>query len=150
MINFNIKGIDAHGLKIQGGGYLKFLPKSLGGVKGFRKNCQGGPPILGFIAFLLTNFSKICLGGAVSVHLCTFRSCNVSKIGFSLRFAFDLVRKYILSFKQNKNFVRFKSDHSLIWFLLLEYPCSDSHLPIHLHWEENQEKLADGLCAGWA
>ena len=39
------------------------IPK---GVKGFRKNCQGGPPILHFIAFLLTSFSKICLGGSVS------------------------------------------------------------------------------------
>jgi hypothetical protein len=26
------------------------------GVKAFRKNSQGGPPILGFIAFLLTCF----------------------------------------------------------------------------------------------
>jgi hypothetical protein len=55
--------IDAHGLKIQGRGYLMFLPKFLGGVKAFRKNCLGGPPILGFIAFLLTSFSKICPGG---------------------------------------------------------------------------------------
>ena len=30
---------------------LKFLPKSLRGVKGFRKNCQGGPPILVFLHF---------------------------------------------------------------------------------------------------
>ncbi len=29
-----------------------FLPKFLGGVKGFRENCQGGTPILRFIAFL--------------------------------------------------------------------------------------------------
>ncbi len=27
----------------------------------------GGPPILGFIAFLLTSFSKICLGGGGAV-----------------------------------------------------------------------------------
>jgi hypothetical protein len=40
-----------------------------GGVKGFGKNCLGGPPILGFIAFLLTSFLKICLGGAVSSPL---------------------------------------------------------------------------------
>jgi hypothetical protein len=54
--------IDAHGLTVQGRVYLKFLPKSLGGVKAFRKNCQGGggPPVLGFIAFLLTSFSKRC------------------------------------------------------------------------------------------
>ncbi len=65
--NYLIKldNIDAHGLKIQGRGrgYGMFLPKFLRGVKGFRKNCQGGPPILRFIAFLLTSFSKICLGG---------------------------------------------------------------------------------------
>jgi hypothetical protein len=30
------------------------------------KIARGGPPILRFIAFLLTSFSKICLGGAVS------------------------------------------------------------------------------------
>jgi hypothetical protein len=30
------------------------------------KIAMGGPPILGFIAFLLTSVSKICLGGAVS------------------------------------------------------------------------------------
>jgi hypothetical protein len=46
-----------------------FLPKFLGGFKGFRKHCQGGLPILRFIAFLLTSFSKICLGGAVSYPL---------------------------------------------------------------------------------
>ncbi len=50
------------------GVYLKFLPKYLGGVKGFMKNCQGGPPILGFIAFLFTSFSKICLGGGLLFH----------------------------------------------------------------------------------
>jgi hypothetical protein len=55
--------IDAHGLKIQGGGVLEVFAKILRGVKGFRKNCQGGPTIFGFIAFLLTSFSKICLGG---------------------------------------------------------------------------------------
>jgi hypothetical protein len=61
--------IDAHGLKIQGGGVLEVLAKIPRGVKGFRKNCLGGPPILGFtfIAFLLTSFSKICLGGGGAV-----------------------------------------------------------------------------------
>ena len=41
-----------------------FLPKFLGGgsrVSG--KIARGGPPILRIIAFLLTSFSKICLGG---------------------------------------------------------------------------------------
>jgi hypothetical protein len=41
-------------LKIQGRGYLMFFVKTPWGVKGFGKNCRGGgPPILGFIAFLL-------------------------------------------------------------------------------------------------
>ncbi len=51
------------------GGYLKFLPKSLGG-QGFQEKLPGGggPPISGFIAFLLTSFLKICLGGGVQFH----------------------------------------------------------------------------------
>jgi len=73
------KSIDAHGLKIQGRGYLKFLPKSLGGVKAFRKNCMGGPPNLNFIAFLLTSVLKFAWGSYInqspcpsppSLHLC--------------------------------------------------------------------------------
>jgi hypothetical protein len=43
-----------------------FLPKFLGGSRVSGKIARGGPPILRFIAFLLTSFSKICLGGAVS------------------------------------------------------------------------------------
>jgi len=51
--------IDANGLKIQGRGHLMFLPKSLRGVKAFKKNCLGrGGPISGFIAFLLTSVLK--------------------------------------------------------------------------------------------
>ena len=50
--------IDAHGLKIQGRGYLMFFAKIPRGVKAFRKSCLGGPPILGFIAFLLTSVLK--------------------------------------------------------------------------------------------
>jgi hypothetical protein len=60
--------IDAHGLKIQGGGVLEVFSKILRGVEAFRKNCQGGHPILDFIAFLLTSFSKICLGGGEVFH----------------------------------------------------------------------------------
>ncbi len=46
------------------------LPKSLGG-QGIQEKFKGGvPPILGFITFLLTSVSKICLGGAIlSPHL---------------------------------------------------------------------------------
>ncbi len=59
----------AYGLIIQGKGQLNLFPKSLGG-QGFQDKLQGCPPILGLIAFLLRNLSKICLGeGAVSSPL---------------------------------------------------------------------------------
>jgi hypothetical protein len=55
----NIVVIDAHGLKIQGRGYLMFFAKIPRGVKGLRKNCMGGgSPISDFIAFLLTSALK--------------------------------------------------------------------------------------------
>ncbi len=70
-----------------------FLPKFLGGGQGFQEKLPGGgPPILGFIAFLLTSFSKICLGGgAVSSppsppHLCaSMMPCKAPKV-ISFRF----------------------------------------------------------------
>jgi hypothetical protein len=50
--------IDAHGLNIQQGrGYLKFLPKFLGGSRVSGKIARG-PPISDFIAFLLTSVLK--------------------------------------------------------------------------------------------
>jgi hypothetical protein len=50
------KNIDAHRLKIQGRGYLMFFAKIPRGDQGFwEKLPVGGPPILGFIAFLLTS-----------------------------------------------------------------------------------------------
>jgi hypothetical protein len=55
-----IEGIDAHGLNIQGRGYLKFLPKSLGGGgdgQGILEKCQG------FIAFLYTMCFENCWWG---------------------------------------------------------------------------------------
>jgi hypothetical protein len=52
-----------HGSKIQGGGSSSnFYQNPWEGVKAFRKNWQG-VLFLVFIAFLLTSFSKICLGG---------------------------------------------------------------------------------------
>jgi hypothetical protein len=47
ILNLGYTDIDAHGLKIPSGG-----------VKAFRKKSQEGPPISGFIAFLLTNVLK--------------------------------------------------------------------------------------------
>jgi hypothetical protein len=55
--------MDAHGLKIQGRGYLIFFAKIPRGVKAFRNNCEGSPPISGFIAFLLTRILKCARGG---------------------------------------------------------------------------------------
>ena len=53
--------INAHKLKIQGRGYLNFLQKSLGG-QGFQEKFPVGPPILGFIAFLLASILKFGFG----------------------------------------------------------------------------------------
>ena len=55
LIRHNCQIIDAHGLKMQGRGYMMFFAKIPRGVNAFRKNCYGGPPISGFIAFLLTS-----------------------------------------------------------------------------------------------
>jgi hypothetical protein len=41
-----------------GEGYLMFLPKSLGGSRVSGKIAWGGPPILGFIAFLIKSVLK--------------------------------------------------------------------------------------------
>ncbi len=50
------KSIDAHGLKIQGRGYLMFFAKISRGGQGFQEELpRGGPPISGFIAFLFTS-----------------------------------------------------------------------------------------------
>jgi hypothetical protein len=50
--------IDAHGLKIQGTGYLMSLAKSWGGGQGFQEKLAGGPPFSGFISFLLKSVLK--------------------------------------------------------------------------------------------
>ncbi len=73
LLRFGAVTIDAHGLKIQGRGYLTYLHKIP--VKAFRKKCQGDSPILGNIAFLLTSFFEnlpgvwVGGGGAVSSPL---------------------------------------------------------------------------------
>ncbi len=57
--------IDAHGLKIQGRGYLMFFAKISRGVKAFRKNCLGGSPYLGFYCIFINKYFKICLRGVL-------------------------------------------------------------------------------------
>jgi hypothetical protein len=49
---------DAHGLKIQGRGYLIFFGNIPRGSRLSGKFAWEGPPISGFIAFLLTNVLK--------------------------------------------------------------------------------------------
>ncbi len=51
------------GWKSRGGGTWCFLPKSLGGSRVSGKIAWGGPPISGFIAFLLTSVLKFAWGG---------------------------------------------------------------------------------------
>ncbi len=53
------------GWKSRGGGTWCFLPKSLGGVKGFRKNCQGGSPYFGFYCIFINQCFEICLRGVL-------------------------------------------------------------------------------------
>ena len=59
----NPNSIDAYGLKIQGRGYLMFFAKIPRGGQGFQEKLPGGPPISGFIAFLLTSVLKFAWGG---------------------------------------------------------------------------------------
>ncbi len=54
--------IDAHGLKIQGRGYLMFFAKIPKGVKAFRKNCLGGgSPYFGFYCIFINKCFEIRL-----------------------------------------------------------------------------------------
>ncbi len=58
------------------------MSKPLGWGQGFQEKFLGCPPILGFIAFLLTSLSKICLGWwccfiPTHPHMCIYdHSCN--------------------------------------------------------------------------
>jgi len=67
--SFSNSTIDAQGLKIQRTGYLMFLPKSLGGgvggIKAFRKNCQGRSPYFGFYCIFISKCFEICLRGVL-------------------------------------------------------------------------------------
>ncbi len=72
--------IDAHGLKIQGRGYLMFFAKIPRGVKNFRRSCLGDPPISGFIAFLLRSVMKFaCVHLWFSdTYISLVLSCSIS------------------------------------------------------------------------
>ncbi len=68
-----------------GEGVPEFFSKNPRGVKAFRKICLGGPPVLGFIAFLLTSVMKFGRRGyyiypppsphltPICVHLCLYK-----------------------------------------------------------------------------
>ncbi len=55
------------GWKSRGGGPDVFakIPR---GIKAFMENCLGGPPISGFIAFLLTSVLKFAWGGGYCIN----------------------------------------------------------------------------------
>ena len=57
--------IDAYGLKIQGRGYLKFLPKSLGGRSRLSGKIARGSPYFGFYCTFINKCFEICLGGPI-------------------------------------------------------------------------------------
>jgi hypothetical protein len=62
----NVKIIDAHGLKIQGGEggrVLEVFAKIPRGVKSFRKNCQGGSTYFGFYCLFINKFLENLPGG---------------------------------------------------------------------------------------
>jgi hypothetical protein len=71
---FMLRLIDAHELKIHGG-FLKFLSKSLGGIKAFRKNCQGGSTYFGFYCIFINKFFKNLPGA----HKANIHGCFVHK-----------------------------------------------------------------------
>jgi hypothetical protein len=56
--------LDAHRWKIQGRGYLKFLPKSLGGL-GFQEKVQGGSSYFRFSWIFINMCFEICLKGVL-------------------------------------------------------------------------------------
>ncbi len=69
-----------------GGGYLKFLPKSLGGVKGFRKNCLGGSTYFGFYCIFINNFFENLPGR------CCFIPCLCYSCALQIKFGYQCVR----------------------------------------------------------
>ncbi len=116
--------IDAHGLKIQGRGYLMFFAKIPRGVKCFRKNCLGGPPISGFIAFLLTSVLKFAWGGyyiypSPSPHPPVCIMDNV----LELSNLFTFIKNYNINFNGCFNMAPYKiiSFTKLLWCLCYVY-----------------------------
>ncbi len=85
-----------------GEGYGMFLPKFLGGVKGFRKNYQGGPPIFAFYCIFINKFFENLLGGVLfhtpptpypppCVHLCVCLPDHKLLNVFALLFIHDYI-----------------------------------------------------------
>ncbi len=60
------KDIDAHGLKIQGRGYLMFFAKIPRGGQGFQEKLPGGgSPDFGFYCIFINKCFEICLRGVL-------------------------------------------------------------------------------------
>ncbi len=73
---------DAHGLKIQGRGYMMFFAKIPRGVKAFRKNCLGVPSF-----WVLLRFNKcfeICLRGVLYLPSPTSPPLSASMLTLTL------------------------------------------------------------------
>ncbi len=71
-LTISIPTIDAHGLKIQGRGYLMFLAKIPRGGQGFQEKLPGGSPYFGFYCIFINKCLEICLRGVLylpSPHL---------------------------------------------------------------------------------
>ncbi len=91
-------------LKIRGKRYLIRLPKSLEGAVGGQcclgKTWIGDTILASIIVFLLTHFSKICLGTGALFHLpyhpsppvCIHHQCNEVSQGLSSFFSFSLAK----------------------------------------------------------
>ena len=75
--------IDAHGLKIQGRGYLMFFAKIPRGVKAFRKNCLGGSPYFGFYCIFINKCFEICLRGVLYLPSPLTPLCASMALGFT-------------------------------------------------------------------
>ena len=95
--------LDKHGLKISGEDIRRFSKKSAQGVHDVVKNYKKVPPILGFIALLLTSFEKKKILGVYTpvpcVHLWKWTARNLKFPSLSiLQLKFEFKISFIFSF----------------------------------------------------